>query len=214
MSELTVNEIFFSIQGESGFAGMPCVFVRLTGCNLRCVWCDTEYAFYEGRQMSIGEILQKVESFDCKLVEVTGGEPLAQEGVYDLMTILCDSGFEVLLETSGSISIANVDSRVRRIVDIKCPGSGMVKENLWENIGFLTPRDEVKFVVGSKEDFNWAVDVIRRYELEKKCPILMSPVFGDVQPIELADWILQSRIPVRFQLQMHKYIWEPEARGV
>ncbi len=214
MSELTVNEIFFSIQGESGFAGMPCVFVRLTGCNLRCVWCDTEYAFYEGRRMSIGEILGKVEAYSCKLVEVTGGEPLAQEGVYDLMTILCDRGFKVLLETSGSISIVNVDSRVRRIVDIKCPGSGMVKENLWENIGFLTPRDEVKFVVGSKEDFDWAVDVIRRRELEKKCPILMLPVFGDVQPVELADWILQSRIPVRFQLQMHKYIWEPEARGV
>lgn len=214
MSELTVNEIFFSIQGESGFAGMPCVFVRLTGCNLRCVWCDTEYAFYEGRQMSIGEILGKVESYSCKLVEVTGGEPLAQDGVHELMTILCDRGYEVLLETSGSISIANVDSRVRRIVDIKCPGSGMVKKNLWENIESLTPRDEVKFVVGSKEDFNWAVDVLRRHELEKKCPILMSPVFGDVQPVELADWILQSRIPVRFQLQMHKYIWEPEARGV
>ncbi|MBX2989934.1 MAG: radical SAM protein [Bacteroidetes bacterium] len=214
MSKLIVNEIFFSIQGESGFAGMPCVFVRLTGCNLRCVWCDTEYAFYEGRQMSMEEILAKVESYNCKLVEVTGGEPLVQEGVHDLMTTLCDRGFEVLLETSGSISIAGVDSRVRRIVDIKCPGSGMVKENLWENIEFLTAQDEVKFVVGSKDDFQWTVDVIRRYELEKKCPIFLSPVFGDVQPIELADWILESGIPARLQLQMHKYIWEPETRSV
>jgi 7-carboxy-7-deazaguanine synthase len=214
MPALTINEIFHSIQGESSHAGLPCVFVRLTGCNLRCTWCDTEYAFYEGEKMSIEEIVRTVEAYGCKLVEVTGGEPLAQEGVHELMTMLCDHGYDVLLETSGSISIADVDSRVRRIVDIKCPGSGMVKENLWENIAFLTPRDEVKFVVGNKMDFEWAVEVIQQYQLDKKCPVLMSPVFNDVQPIELAQWILERRINVRFQLQMHKYIWEPETRGV
>jgi 7-carboxy-7-deazaguanine synthase len=214
MTELIINEIFHSIQGESSFMGMPCVFVRLTGCNLRCVWCDTEYAFYEGKKMSLREIMSEVKKYDCRLVEVTGGEPLAQEGVHELMKILCDDGFVVLLETGGSISIANVDPRVRRIVDFKCPGSGMEKHNLWENVQYLKATDEVKFVVGKKDDFDWAVDVVREYDLESKCSVLVSPVFGDVQPIELAEWILEGGINVRFQLQMHKYIWEPETRGV
>jgi 7-carboxy-7-deazaguanine synthase len=214
MIELTINEIFHSIQGESSSMGLPCVFVRLTGCNLRCTWCDTEYAFYEGRKMSLEEIMTEVKSFDCRLVEITGGEPLAQEGVHVLMKRLCDDGYDVLLETSGSINIASIDSRVRRIVDIKCPDSGMEKRNLWDNIAHLKPTDEVKFVIGSRNDFDWAVGVLRRYALAAKCPVLMSPVFGDVQPIELAQWILDERLEVRFQLQMHKYIWEPETRGV
>lgn len=214
MSELTINEIFFSIQGESSYAGLPCVFIRLTYCNLRCVWCDTEYAFDEGRKMSLDEILHEVERYGCRLVEVTGGEPLAQDGVHALMTMLCDRGYEVLLETSGSISIAAVDSRVRRILDIKCPGSGMAKHNVWENIECLKPTDEVKFVVSNKEDFDWAAEVIRRYRLESRCPVLISPVFGDVQPVDVAQWIMESKLNVRLQMQLHKYIWEPETRGV
>jgi 7-carboxy-7-deazaguanine synthase len=214
MSGLTINEIFCSIQGESSYAGLPCVFIRLTYCNLRCVWCDTEYAFGEGRKMSLDEILHEVERYDCRLVEVTGGEPLAQDGVHELMTMLCDRGYEVLLETSGSISIAEVDSRVRRILDIKCPGSGMAKHNVWENIECLKPTDEVKFVVSNNEDFDWAAEVIRRYRLESRCPVLISPVFGDVQPVDVAQWIMESKLNVRLQMQLHKYIWEPETRGV
>lgn len=214
MIELTINEIFHSIQGESSCMGLPCVFVRLTGCNLRCTWCDTEYAFYEGKTMSLDDIMSQVKKFDCRLVEITGGEPLAQEGVHVLMKRLCDEGYDVLLETSGSINIARVDPRVRRIVDIKCPDSGMEKQNLWENINHLTPTDEVKFVIGSRTDFDWAVSVMRKHALSAKCPVLMSPVFGEIQPIELAQWILDERLDVRFQLQMHKYIWEPETRGV
>jgi 7-carboxy-7-deazaguanine synthase len=214
MTELIINEIFHSIQGESSCMGLPCVFVRLTGCNLRCTWCDTEYAFHEGKKKSLEDIVDEVGRHDCRLVEITGGEPLAQDGVHELLKQLCDEGYEVLLETSGSMRIANVDPRVRRIVDIKCPGSGMDRQNLWENVNFLTPTDETKFVIGSKGDFDWAVDVIKDHDLASKCPVLMSPVFGDVQPIELAQWILESKINVRFQLQMHKYIWEPEARGV
>lgn len=214
MNGLRVNEIFHSIQGESTFAGVPCVFVRLTGCNLRCVWCDTEYAFYEGKQMSVEEILDEVARYQCTLVEITGGEPLAQEGVHGLMRMLCDRGYTVLLETSGSISIATVDPRVRIIMDIKCPGSGMEKKNLWENLVYLKPTDEVKFVVANKDDFDWSVDVIRKHGLEGKCPVLFSPVFGEVQPIDLAQWLLESGLNARLQLQLHKFIWEPETRGV
>lgn len=214
MTTLTVNEIFHSIQGESSFMGMPCVFVRLTSCNLRCVWCDTEYAFYEGKRMPLEEILEEVGRYNCNLVEVTGGEPLAQDGVHTLMTTLCDRGYTVLLETSGSISIAKVDPRVHVIMDLKCPGSGMEKRNLWENVAHLKPTDEVKFVVANSEDFAWAVDVVRKYELEKRCSVLFSPVFGEVQPIDLAQWLLSSGVHARLQLQLHKFIWEPETRGV
>ncbi len=214
MTNLSINEIFHSIQGESSYIGMPCVFVRLTGCNLRCTWCDTEYAFYEGKEMSADEVMNEVEKFNCKLVEVTGGEPLAQAAVFPLMTMLCDRGYEVLLETSGSISLANVDPRVRRIVDIKCPGSGMEKKNLWENVEYLRSTDEVKFVVSNLEDFKWAENEIRNHGLDRRCPVLMSPVFNELPPIELAQWILDSRMNIRLQLQMHKFIWEPETRGV
>jgi 7-carboxy-7-deazaguanine synthase len=214
MAQLVVNEIFHSIQGESTHMGRPCVFVRLTFCNLRCTYCDTEYAFYEGTPMQLEEIVEKVRAFGCRLVEITGGEPLAQEGVHDLMKVLCDEGYEVLLETGGSLDISAVDPRVRRIMDLKCPGSGMVKKNLYSNIDHLRETDEVKFVIGSREDFDWAFDTIARYDLVNRCPLLMSVVFGKLEPVTLAEWILESGVNLRFQLQMHKYIWEPETRGV
>jgi 7-carboxy-7-deazaguanine synthase len=214
MAQLVINEIFHSIQGESAQMGRPCVFVRLTYCNLRCTYCDTEYAFYEGTPMDTNEILQKVSTYGCKLVEVTGGEPLAQEGVHELMMLLCDEGYEVLLETGGSFDISPVDPRVKRIMDLKCPSSGMLKKNLYLNLDHLHQTDEVKFVIGTREDFDWAVDIIDKYDLTNRCPVLMSVVFGVLEPVTLAEWILESKLNVRFQLQMHKYIWEPEARGV
>ncbi len=214
MSGLVVNEIFHSIQGESSHMGRPCVFVRLTYCNLRCTYCDTEYAFYDGVEMSIDEILQRVGSFGCKLVEVTGGEPLMQEGVHEFMNALCNRGYETLLETGGSLDIGAVDQRVKRIVDFKCPSSGMVKKNLWSNVNALRSSDEVKFVIGNRNDFDWSVEMIRRHEIDRRCPILMSVIFDVLPPVELAEWILESKINVRFQLQMHKFIWEPATRGV
>ncbi len=214
MSTLVVNEIFHSIQGESSHAGRPCIFIRLTWCNLRCTYCDTAYAFEEGVAMSIDEILDRINAYGCPLVEVTGGEPLMQKGVYELMSALCDRGYEVLLETGGSIDIGEVDARVKRIVDFKCPSSGMVKKNHWPNIGHLRPGDEVKFVVGNREDFDWAVGVTREHRLEERLPVLFSPVFGVLEPVTLAGWILEERLRARMQLQMHKYIWEPATRGV
>ena len=214
MASLIVNEIFHSIQGESSHMGRPCVFVRLTFCNLRCTYCDTAYAFEEGQPMTVEEIVDSVERFNCKLVEVTGGEPLVQEGVHELMMVLCNCGYETLLETGGSLNISKVDSRVKRIVDFKCPSSGMMKKNLWSNVDHLKSTDEVKFVIGNKEDFDWAVEMIRHYGIDARCPILMSVVFGVLPPLDLATWILKSRLNVRFQLQMHKFIWEPETRGV
>jgi 7-carboxy-7-deazaguanine synthase len=213
-AHLTVNEIFHSIQGESTHAGRPCVFVRLTYCNLRCVYCDTEYAFHEGKSMEVAEILSIVKSYDCPLVEVTGGEPLVQKNVHELLMSLCDAGLEVLLETGGSLDIGGVDPRVKRIVDFKCPGSGMAGHNLWSNISCLSGQDEVKFVVGDREDFDWAVGKIREMKLLSICPVLFSPVFGDLQPMLLAEWLLKEKMPARLQLQMHKHIWEPETRGV
>ena len=214
MTELVVNEIFHSIQGESSHMGRPCVFVRLTYCNLRCSYCDTEYAFYEGTAMSLDQILRTVESYKCNLVEITGGEPLAQAGVHELMTALCDQGYETILETGGSLDIGGVDRRVKRIVDFKCPSSGMMKKNLWANVNHLRTTDEVKFVIGNREDFDWSVQTIRDHSIDKRSPILMSVVFGVLTPLELAEWILESNINVRFQLQMHKYIWDPATRGV
>jgi len=214
MAQLVINEIFHSIQGESAHMGLPCVFVRLTYCNLRCTYCDTEYAFYEGTPMESNEILKRVNSYGCNFVEITGGEPLAQEGVHELMTLLCDAGYEVLLETGGSLDISPVDPRVKRIMDLKCPSSGMLKKNLYSNIDHLRRIDEVKFVIGTREDFDWAVEVIQRYQLMERTSVLMSVVFGVLEPVMLAEWILESRLNVRFQLQMHKYIWEPETRGV
>jgi 7-carboxy-7-deazaguanine synthase len=214
MSELVVNEIFHSIQGESSFAGRPCVFIRLTGCNLRCSYCDTAYAFHEGERVSIEAILSRVAAYGCSLVEVTGGEPLLQPETPALLAALCDAGYETLLETGGSLDISALDSRVRRIVDVKCPGSGMVDRNLWENLGVLTGIDEVKFVIRDRADFDWSVEVIRKYELLTKSGVLVSPVFGALPPVDLADWVLASRLPVRMQVQMHKIIWDPEQRGV
>lgn len=214
MATLTINEIFHSIQGESSHTGRPCVFVRLTFCNLRCTYCDTAYAFTEGEPMAIDAILDRVRAYRCRLVEITGGEPLLQEGVHELMTRLCDEGYEVLLETGGSIDIAPVDARVKRILDMKCPGSGMERRNRVSNLESLRPGDEVKFVIGDRGDFDWAAAMIRARGLDSRCGVLMSPVFGGLPPAELAAWILQEGLPVRFQLQMHKFIWEPATRGV
>ncbi|HUI11093.1 MAG TPA: radical SAM protein [Bacteroidota bacterium] len=214
MIELVVNEIFHSIQGESTHTGRPCVFVRLTYCNLRCTWCDTVYAFEEGSPMTVEAILERVRSFGCRLVEVTGGEPLAQEGVHELFSRLCDEGFEVLVETGGSLDIGCVDRRVSRIVDFKCPGSGMEKKNLWSNVPALTPRDEVKFVIADRADFEWATVKIREHSLDRICTVLMSVVFGQLEPVELARWMLDEGTNARLQLQAHKYIWEPSTRGV
>ncbi len=215
MSEsLLVNEIFYSIQGESTRAGLPCVFVRLTGCHLRCRWCDTEYAFNEGRRMTIGRVVEMVREFRCRLVEVTGGEPLLQPGSLGLMGKLADAGLTVMLETSGACDIGPVDPRVIRVVDIKCPGSGESERNRWTNIDLLTERDEVKFVLADRADYEWAVDVVKRYRLVGRCPILFSPVHGGQVLEDLAGWILSDRVPVRMQIQLHKLIWPGVARGV
>jgi 7-carboxy-7-deazaguanine synthase len=212
---LKINEIFYSIQGESTKAGLPCVFVRLTYCNIRCVYCDTEYAFYEGADKSIEEIISEVESFGCKLVEITGGEPLVQENVHILMKRLCDMGFDVMIETGGSLPIENIDKRVKIIMDLKTPYSKMEKKNRYENIQFLKPTDEIKFVIGSREDYDWAKELLKKYDLLNRVEqVLLSPVFDKVENLELAEWILKDKLNVRFQLQMHKYIWHPETRGV
>jgi len=211
---LDISEIFFSIQGESSRIGLPCIFVRLSFCNLRCRWCDSAYTFTPGTVWRLDAILDRVREYPCRRVEVTGGEPLLQEGVFPLMERLCDEGYEVLLETSGSLDISRVDPRVRRIVDLKCPGSGMVDRNRWPNLACLTDRDEVKFVIADRDDYLWARDVVRRRALDQTCPVLMSPVFGELDNLDLARWILEDGLPVRYQLQLHKYIWDPHARGV
>jgi 7-carboxy-7-deazaguanine synthase len=211
---IKINEIYFSIQGESTKAGLPCVFVRLTYCNLRCKYCDTEYAFYEGKELSIEEIISGIRKFDCKLVEITGGEPLVQSNAINLMQRLCDEGFEVLLETGGSLSIKEIDPRVKIIMDLKCPSSGMMKKNYYKNIDFIKPSDEIKFVIGTREDYEWTKEIIQKYNLMKKCIILFSVVFGELEPVRLVKWILEDKLDVRFQLQMHKIIWEPTTKGV
>ena len=211
---LKVNEIFYSVQGEGTSAGLPCVFVRLTYCNLRCTYCDTEYAFHEGTDLSIDEILYEVNNFKCNLVEVTGGEPLLQRESLQLMKALCDAGYSVLLETGGSLSIKDVDPRVTIIMDIKTPSSKMESKNLFSNIDLLKKEDEVKFVVGDSEDYLWTKQGMKEYDLSSKCRILISPVFGKIEPAEIAGWILKDNLPARFQLQMHKYIWDPGRRGV
>ncbi len=210
---LKVNEIFYSIQGESSYAGLPCVFVRLTYCNLRCTYCDTAYAFYEGEEMSIDGIINEVAKYDCKLVEVTGGEPLVQKGSLNLMKELCDRGYETLLETSGSLSIKDVDKRVHIVMDLKTPSSGMVKKNLFENVNYLKTNDEIKFVIGDRNDYEWSLETIEKLELSNR-KILFAVVYGKLKPATLVEWILKDKLNVRFQLQMHKYIWDPERRGV
>lgn len=212
---LTVNEIYESIQGESSRAGLRCVFVRLTFCNLRCSYCDTAYAFYDGSKMTLHEIVEKVLEYDCPLVEITGGEPLLQRPVLPLMEILCDSGKTVLIETSGALDISGIDARVHRIMDLKTPGSGESEQNLMSNIDHLTEHDEVKFVIGSEQDYDWSKNIIWEFDLENRCgAVLFSPVFGMIEPREIVAWILRDRLDVRFQLQMHKFIWEPTQRSV
>jgi 7-carboxy-7-deazaguanine synthase len=215
VKKLTVNEIYQSVQGESTWAGLPCVFVRLTFCDLRCTYCDTEYAFYEGKKMPLDEIVEKVRGFGCSLVEVTGGEPLLQPACVPLLAMLCEAGFTVLLETSGAHDISAVDPRVHRIMDLKTPSSGECARNLYANIAHLSARDEVKFVIGSREDYEWARDKVREYDLATKLKsVLLSPVFGKIAPADIVAWMLEDKLPARFQLQMHKFIWEPKARGV
>jgi 7-carboxy-7-deazaguanine synthase len=214
MSSLTINEIFHSIQGESTFAGLPCVFIRLTYCNLRCSYCDTEYAFHEGKEMPIDDIINEIAKYKTKLVEVTGGEPLMQTASLELMSKLADSGFTVLLETGGSLPIKDVDERVKIIMDLKCPSSKMERKNYYANIPLLKSTDEVKFVIGDRVDYDWAKNILEQYSLTEKCHILFSPVFGAIELIDLTNWILQDNLNVRFQLQMHKYIWAPDTRGV
>jgi 7-carboxy-7-deazaguanine synthase len=211
---MRVTEIFHSIQGESTFAGQPCVFVRLTGCPLRCSWCDTEYAFYGGSDVSIEAIVDRVHSYGCPLVEVTGGEPLAQSECLALLTRLCDDGFTVLLETSGALETAGVDPRVRVILDVKCPGSSMSDRMHWPNVDRLRVQDEAKFVINDRADYEWAKETVERYHIDRRCPVLFSPVFGTMDPRQLAEWVLADRLPVRYQLQLHKLIWSPDMRGV
>src|SRR3990172_10258199 len=212
---LKINEIFYSIQGESSSAGLPCVFVRLTYCNIRCVYCDTEYAFYEGKDMSINEIIEQLRSYNCNLIEITGGEPLVQGNVHELMTRLCNLDYNVIIETGGSLPIEFIDNRVKIIMDIKTPYSKMEHKNRYENIKYLKVDDEVKFVNGSRDDYDWSKNIINKYSLNKiVSSVLMSPVFGEVENIDLASWILDDKLNnVRFQVQLHKYIWHPETRG-
>jgi 7-carboxy-7-deazaguanine synthase len=211
---LKINEIFHSVQGESRHAGRPCVFIRLTLCNLRCTWCDTSYAFEEGSDLPVGLILERVAAYGTRYVLVTGGEPLLQEGVHDLIGELCDRGFEVAVETGGSLDLEPLDRRAMVVMDLKCPGSGMCGKNRLENIDLLKPGDEVKFVVVDRADYDWAREMIERHGLTGRCGVLLSPAHGALHPRRLAEWILADRLPVRLQLQIHKFIWPPDTRGV
>ena len=213
---MRVTEIFHSIQGESSFAGRLCVFVRTTGCNLRCVWCDTEYSFHGGRDMTVGEILAEVRRLGggCRLVELTGGEPLLQKEIGDLASALLEDGYTVLCETSGSVPVDRVPAAVVKIVDFKCPGSGEEASNDWDNLELLDPgRDELKFVIADRADYDWAVDQVRRRDLDRFV-VHFSPEFEGMDARELAEWILRDGLPVRLQLQLHKFVWDPAARGV
>ena len=212
--ELLVNELFLSIQGESTHAGKPCFFIRLTGCPIRCVWCDSEYSFFDGEVMTVDTVVDRVLASGARLVEVTGGEPLVQKSCRDLLARLADAGLEVLLETSGAVPIDRVDRRVKRIVDWKCPGSGMETRNEPSVLEDLRPGDELKLVLSSREDYEWARELLRKTRIPAGVPVLFAPVFGVLRPDELAAWILADRIPVRLNLQLHKWIWDPKARGV
>lgn len=217
---LAVTEIFHSIQGESTWAGAPCTFVRLTGCPLRCVWCDTEYAFHGGERMTIARILDEVRARGCRLVEITGGEPLAQPAAGELAAALLEEGYTVLVETSGAIDVSPLDVRVHKIMDLKCPGSGESHRNRWENLEHLTGRDEVKFVVRDRADYEWTRDTVRERGLDRRVEegtlraLLVSPVWGEIDLAELTGWILEDALPVRFQVQLHKLVWDPERTGV
>jgi len=211
---LVIHEIYRSLQGESTFAGLPCVFVRLTACHLRCVYCDTPHAFNQGETMSVDDVVARTLALGDDLVEITGGEPLLQLEVYPLMSRLADAGKTVLLETSGALDTSAVDPRVLVILDLKTPGSGEVEANVWSNLKRLRPTDELKFVLCDRADFDWAVNVVREHRLTERCPVLFSPAFGQVNPTDLAAWILESHLPIRLQLQQHKILWDPNARGV
>ncbi|TAJ09920.1 MAG: radical SAM protein [Nitrospirae bacterium] len=211
---MRITEIFHSIQGESSYAGQSCVFVRLTGCPLRCTWCDSEYTFSGGIDMPLEAVLAKVKAYGCPLVEVTGGEPLHQPEAFTLVTRLCDEGYEVLVETSGAIDTAPLDRRAHVILDVKCPGSGMLDRMHWPNLARLTKQDEAKFVIKDRADYDWACGIVKQYDLAARCTVLFAPVFGELDPQHLAEWILADRLPVRFQLQLHKFIWAPDMRGV
>lgn len=212
---LRITEIFHSIQGESTHAGRRCYFVRLTGCNLRCTWCDSEYTFQGGTWMTFDEIFDKLATFPaCDLVEVTGGEPMLQQKVNAFMQILLDRGYEVLLETGGSLTLEDVPKAVRKIVDLKAPSSGEVTANLWSNLEIMEPWDEVKVVIDNRADYEWAREAVLSRSLHERFVVLFSPTFGTIRPVELASWILEDALPVRMQLQLHKYIWDPKARGV
>jgi 7-carboxy-7-deazaguanine synthase len=211
---LLVNEVYASIQGESSHAGRLCVFVRLTGCNLRCKWCDTEYAFYEGERRPIDAVVEQVLGYGIPLVEITGGEPLLQKGCPVLAQRLLDAGLTVLVETSGALPIDALPAGTIRIMDLKCPSSGECDKNEWRNIVNLTPRDEVKFVIADRADYEWAKDAMSRHDLARRCRVLISPVHGTVAAEDVVAWMLADRLDARFQLQMHKYIWGPERRGV
>ena len=214
MCNLRITEIFHSIQGESSYVGQPCVFVRLAGCPLRCTWCDSEYTFSGGTELPLDEVLTRVRAYRCRLVEITGGEPLHQQEAFLLIERLCSEGYEVLVETSGAIDVAPVDKRAHVILDVKCPGSGMVERMHWDNLSQLTEKDEVKFVIKDRADYEWAGSIVAQYRLEARCAVLFGPVFGELEPSRMAEWILADRLPVRLQVQLHKYIWDPEARGV
>lgn len=212
---LQVTEIYKSIQGEAAYSGFPCIFIRLTGCPLRCRWCDTVYGFKGGSSMGIDQILAKVKELDCPLVELTGGEPLAQEESINLMKALIEAGYKVLIETSGSESIKDVPKQVHVIMDIKCPGSGMDAKNNLDNLKFLKPTDEIKCVIASRADFDWAVELIGQQGLRSICGLLFSPAFGLVKPSDLVAWILESgHFFIKLNLQIHKYIWDPKKKGV
>ena len=213
MQKLKVNEIFYSLQGESSNVGLPTIFIRLTGCPMRCSYCDTEYAFNTGDNFTIDHIIETISQYKAKNVTVTGGEPLAQKECWDLLKRLCDEGYSVSLETGGAISIGNIDKRVKIILDIKTPGSGEDKNNFWENLELIKPQDEIKFVIADMKDYIWAKEILIREKLNEKALILFSPVFNDINPKDLAEWILKDQLPVRFQIQLHKIIWG-EVEGV
>ena len=210
---MRITEIYQSIQGESSYAGLPCVFVRTTGCDLRCSWCDSEFTFTGGTTMSLEQIMSEVEKYNCELVELTGGEPLLQHEIYDLATRLADAGYKVLIETGGHRDISKLDPRVIRIMDLKCPASGECEKNLWTNLEHLRPIDEVKFVIADRGDYEWALNTIREHQLEERVKILISTSFGSIAAAEVVVWILEDKLRARFQLQLHKYIWPPEERG-
>ena len=212
--KLKINEIYYSIQGESSYAGIPCIFVRLTYCNLRCSYCDTEYAFYDGKEMTIHEIIDKVEEYNCDLIEITGGEPLLQKDCIKLIAELENKNKKILIETGGALSIKEISKKTHIILDVKCPSSNMSDRNLLDNFKYIKKTDEIKFVIGNQEDYLWAKNMIKKYKLDKKCSILISPVHNKIKEKTIVDWILKDNLNVRFQIQLHKKIWDESTKGV